>query len=335
MTVTPRRSTGTGRVLGSRGSRGFWGFWGSRGFRGFGGSRGRPGRFGALVIVIALAAFGAAAFAAGSGALQRSPAVPATVPAGAIDPHDFDAGLVISDYNFFNADAMTPGDVQAFLEDRSCSPRDSSPCLWEYRESTVSQPDQVAGHCAAYVGAPHERASTIISRVAEACEISPRVLLVLLQKEQSLLTAPNASGYLRATGYGCPDTADCNADYFGFFNQVYNAAWQFRQYTQEPDRAFQIGTVDVGYHPNAACGASPVLIENQATANLYNYTPYQPSPPTLDEAADACSAYGNLNFWSFYTQWFGDPQSERFPDFFSPCLNLVGGQPCRPGTVFG
>ena len=27
--------------------------------------------------------------------------------------------------------------------------------------------------------------------------------------------------------------------------------------------------------------------------------------------------------------------SERYPDFFEPCLNLVGGQPCRPGTLFG
>ena len=139
---------------------------------------------------------------------------------------------------------------------------------------------------------------------------------MLLQKEQSLLTRPTASGYERATGYGCPDTADCDQKYFGFFNQVYNAAWQFRQYTEEPDRASTaIGTVDVGYHPDAACGASPVEIRNQATANLYNYTPYQPSDATLadPDTGDACSAFGNLNFWRIWHRWFGDPRSSGCP----------------------
>ncbi|TFD54567.1 hypothetical protein E3T55_03895 [Cryobacterium frigoriphilum] len=320
MTLSPRRAPGR------RGpsSRGFWG------------TREKPRRLIAILVVAALVAFGAAAaFTAGSAALERSAAIPAVTPSDEIDPDDFDPGLIISDYNFYNADAMTASEVQTFLENRSCNPRDGSPCLWEYRESTQSEPAHGAGHCAAYVGQPHERASTIIARVSEACGISPRVLLVLLQKEQSLLTAPNESGYLRATGYGCPDTADCNADYFGFFNQVYNAAWQFRQYTQEPDRAFQVGTIDVGYFPDTACGSAPVKIVNQATANLYNYTPYQPSPQTLAGTADDCSTYGNLNFWSFYTQWFGEPDSARYPDFFDPCLNLVDGQPCRAGTLFG
>ncbi|MFC5929299.1 hypothetical protein D6T64_20310 [Cryobacterium melibiosiphilum] len=319
MSLTPRRAPGA-----RRGARGFWG------------TRKKPRRLLALLVVAAFVALGsAAALTAGSAALERSAAIPAVTPSSEIDAGDFDPGLIISDYNFYNAEAMTSDEVQAFLENRSCHPRDDSPCLWEYRESTVSQPAAGAGHCESYLGKPHERASTIISRVAEACGISPRVLLVLLQKEQSLLTAPNESGYLRATGYGCPDTADCNADYFGFFNQVYNAAWQFRQYTQEPDRAFQIGRIDVGYHPDADCGSSRVQIENQATANLYNYTPYQPSPETIEGADTDCSAYGNLNFWSFYSQWFGETDTERYPDFFEPCLNLVGGQPCRPGTLFG
>ena len=33
----------------------------------------------------------------------------------------------------------------------------------------------------------------------------------------------------------------------------------------------------IQYNPDAACGGSWVYIENQATASLYNYTPYQPN----------------------------------------------------------
>lgn len=253
------------------------------------------------------------------------------------EPARFDAGAIISDYNFFNPSAMTSGEIQDFLEARRCTPKDSSPCLWEYRESTTFQPDQGDGHCAPYAAARNEPASRIIARVAEACTISPKVLLVLLQKEQSLLTRPSASGYLRATGYGCPDTADCDAQYFGFFNQVYRAAWQFRQYSQEPERAYKIGTVDVGFNPDAECGAEPVRIRNQATANLYNYTPYQPNAALLARPGtdgDACSAYGNLNFWRFYTRWFGPTDTQPYPAYLDECLNLVGGQPCRPADFF-
>ncbi|MDJ0338515.1 hypothetical protein [Cryobacterium sp. PH31-O1] len=248
------------------------------------------------------------------------------------DPATFNPGLIISDYNFFNPDALTVVQIQDFLEQRSCRPSDGVPCLWEYRETTTSQPAQGAGHCLPYVGAENETAARIIAKIATACTISPEVLLVLLQKEQSLLTRPTASGYLRATGYGCPDTADCDDQYFGFFNQVYNAAWQFRQYTQEPDRAFQIGTVDVGFNPNAECGASAVAIRNQATANLYNYTPYQPNPVAIENAGDegdACSTYGNLNFWLFYTNWFGASTLEPFSVIFDDCLNFANGQGCR------
>lgn len=250
----------------------------------------------------------------------------------AVEPVAFNPGFIISDYNFFNPHAMTESDIQTFLDERACVPRDNSPCLSEYRETTISQPAHGAGHCAAYPGARAEPASRIIARVAEACTISPRVLLVLLQKEQSLLTRPSASGYLRATGYGCPDTADCNTKYFGFFNQVYKAAWQFRQYTQEPERSYKVGLVGVKFNPDAACGAGAVRIRNQATANLYNYTPYQPNDAALarpSEDGDGCSAHGNLNFWLFYNHWFGSADTERYPSFFAPCLNLVGGQPCR------
>ena len=284
----------------------------------------------ALATITALIAVGSGLALLGtSQQLGLAPRLPVEAIA---TPAEFDPGFIISDYNFFNPDAMTEREIQTFLEARACAPRDDSPCVSDYRENTFSQPARVEGHCDAYAGARNETASRIIAKVAEACIISPRVLLVLLQKEQSLLTRPNASGYLRATGYGCPDTADCDAKYFGFFNQVYNAAWQFRQYTQEPERTYKIGVVDVKLHPNAACGSTSVTIRNQATANLYNYTPYQPNEAAIahpTKEGDGCSAHGNLNFWHFYNRWFGSVDTMPYPWFFDQCLNFVGGQPCH------
>jgi len=53
-------------------------------------------------------------------------------------------------------------------------------------------------------------------------------------------------------------------------------------------------------------------LQNQATAGLYNYTPYQPNQAALNNlygSGDACSAYGNRNFWRIYIDWFGSPTS--------------------------
>ncbi|BDZ65927.1 hypothetical protein [Agromyces mangrovi Wang et al. 2018] len=246
------------------------------------------------------------------------------------DPDDFDPGLIVSDDSFYNADAMTATQVQHFFESRRCTPSDGVPCLADYREDTPDKAAEEDGHCDAYEGTRRELASTIIAKVAQACGVSPRALLVLLQKEQSLVTHPSAYGYDRATGYACPDGADCDTRYFGFFNQVYAAAWQFRQYTQYTERRYEVGANDVQFHPDPGCGAASVVIRNQATAGLYNYTPYQPNEATLDDpgSGDGCSAWGNFNFWRIWHRWFGDPLAERFDAFFPPCANLADGQAC-------
>ncbi|MEO6826608.1 MAG: hypothetical protein ABI255_02315 [Microbacteriaceae bacterium] len=243
----------------------------------------------------------------------------------------FDPGLIISDSNFFNYQSMTAAGIQGFLEDVPCVPREGVPCLSRYRQDTTTQPDAGPGHCSRYRGASNESAGRIIWRVAQACRISPRVLLVLLQKEQSLLTRPSASGYLHATGYGCPDSAECDRAYFGFFNQVYNAAWQFRQYTVDRQWHYRIGRIAIPYHPDQACGSSVVRIRNQATANLYNYTPYQPNRAAiaaLGSERPACGSYGNLNFFRIYSDWFGNPRSVVFGPWWPACLDFVDGKDC-------
>ncbi|HEY8589298.1 MAG TPA: hypothetical protein VIL55_07090 [Naasia sp.] len=248
------------------------------------------------------------------------------------DSGDFRPGLLVSDALFYDSGSVGVEDLQRFLRSRACLPVDDVPCLADYRESTPDKADVGPGHCAAYHGGTRQTAAQIFVGAGRACGIDPRVLVVLVQKEQSLVSRPSADGYTRATGYACPDTADCDTRYFGFFNQVYNAAWQFRQYTLHPDeRRFEVGTVDVPFSPDGACGSAPVEIRNQATANLYNYTPYQPNQAAIDDLygdGDGCSAYGNRNFWRIWTDWFGDPTSPRFPVWLGSCLRQEGGERC-------
>lgn len=246
------------------------------------------------------------ALALGAGLLVATP----PAPAQAAEASQFDPGNIISDAAFFDGRAMSESQVQSFLDSQVRTCATGSTCLKDYRQTTPSM--AADAYCGAIPGRTNETASSIIARVGSACDVSQRVLLVLLQKEQSLVTrtSPSRIHYDRATGFACPDTAPCDSSYGSFFYQVYYAARQFQRYAKHPGnyqhRAGQQNRVL--FHPNAACGSSTVLIANQATAGLYNYTPYQPNAAALANlygTGDACSAYGNRNFWRMYTDWFG------------------------------
>ncbi len=159
-----------------------------------------------------------------------------------------------------------------------------------------------------------QSAGTIIWQAAQDYHINPKVLLVMLQKEQSLLTDtfPWVGQFQKAMGYACPDTGACDPSYRGFYNQVRSAASQLRRYANHPDEYNYVAgtTNNIKYHPNAACGTKSVFIENQATASLYNYTPYTPNQAALNNlygTGDSCSSYGNRNFWRMFSDWFGAP----------------------------
>lgn len=278
-----------------------------------------------LVIVVALSTLTATTTAASHAAAERMSA-----PSSRAKPPPFDAGDIISDDSFYNADAMTQDGIQQWLLAMPCTPQDQSPCLAFFQQDTATRPEN--RNCAEYRGRRDETAAAIVFKVAQACGVNPRVLLVLVQKEQSLITRPSAYGYERATGYACPDTAPCDQKYYGFFNQLYSAAWQFREYSNPADHwRVRPGESKIAYAPDASCGASVVDIANQATADLYLYTPYQPDAYTRanpDGPAQHCSAFGNLDFFRLYNTWFGDSRASRFPAWWGPCLNNVGGIAC-------
>lgn len=247
-----------------------------------------------------------------------------TGPAVAAPVTDFEPGHLISDSIMYDTTTMSGDAVERFLADKGAACRPTAAgytCLKDYRESTPTRAADAL--CpGSYAGAAAESAGRIIAKAATACGINPQVLVVTLQKEQGLVTASGgrtAATYARALGFGCPDNSGgvCNPEYAGFANQVYSAAKQLKRYAANPQNyAYKAGRDNsVLFHPDRACGSSTVRIQNQATASLYNYTPYQPNAAALAAGSgtgDACSSYGNRNFHLFFTSWFGSPK-QRTP----------------------
>ena len=255
--------------------------------------------------------------------------------AQAVSASDWRAGRIIDDAIFFNNNSMSVQQIQDFLNakvpvcDRwnpttfSYAGKPYGPpytCLKEYQENPTTKENNIGRFNPD--GSPYNvpggwSAAQIIKDASSSYGINPQVLVVMLQKETAIVTDTWAAGwqYDRAMGYGCPDngpnnTANCNASYYGFYNQVGNAAWQLKRYTTNPNEYnFKAGvTRNILWQVGGVCGSSPVYLENAATAALYNYTPYQPNQAALNNlygTGDGCSAYGNRNFWRLFNDWFG------------------------------
>jgi hypothetical protein len=271
----------------------------------------------------------------------------------ALSGADFQAGRIIDDAVFFNPSSMTPLDIQTFLNSKvpACDTNGTQPyggttraaysaskgypapftCLKDYTQTVPTMPGDA--YCGGTVTAGSKSSAQIIYDVSQACGVSPKVLLILLQKEQGLVTDdwPWSVQFTKATGYACPDSAlgtdvdanqnGCYDEYEGFFKQIYYGARQYQKYVKQANLFnFRAGATSyVQYNPDdtttdgtPACGGTNVTIQNQATAGLYNYTPYQPNAAALNNlygTGDRCSAYGNRNFWRMYIDWFGSPNS--------------------------
>lgn len=182
----------------------------------------------------------------------------------------FQPGRIIPDSEFTDSKSMEVADVQSFLVRRGGT------------LGTLQVTD---------LNGVKKLTSEAIVEVARLYGINPAVILVTLQKEMSLLTwkTPTPRAYDYAMGYGCPDSGGCSGKAAGLYRQLDFATWQFRQYMDFPGRyTYRAGST-------YAIDSTSVLLENQATAALYNYTPH---------------LHGNENFYNFYTQWF----TRTFPD---------------------
>lgn len=272
-------------------------------------------------------------------------------PVKALSGSEFNASRIIDDFTFYSSQpTMSINEVQAFLNSKvpvcdtwgtqpyagttraaySASKGVSTPftCLKDYRENTNGRAVE-PGLCFGW-GGGNLSSAEIIHYVSLTCQINTKALLVLLQKEQALVADdwPWPVQYRSAMGYGCPDTAACETQYYGFFNQVYNAARQLKKYRLNPNSFnFAINRRSfVSYQANAPqCGGSYITMQSAATAALYNYTPYQPNAAALNNlygTGDSCSAYGNRNFWRLYREWFGSTYAND-SDISHPSGTLV------------
>ncbi len=241
---------------------------------------------------------------------------------------EFQAGRIIDDAIFTNKSSMSAGQIQDFLNSKvpTCDTNgqqnsefggpdlngDGRVQRWEWGKANYNQ---TTFPCLRdYKVGDGRSAAQVIYDTAQKYTINPQVLIVLLQKEQGLVTDtwPLDIQYRSATGYGCPDTAPCDAQYYGLVNQLDWAAKMFRSILDDSPywyTPYELGDNYIQYNPNAECGGTVVNIQNRSTQALYNYTPYQPNAEAIAApmgAVVSCGAYGNLNFYRYFTSWFGD-----------------------------
>lgn len=189
------------------------------------------------------------------------------VPIICIEPvHAFSPAFILTDQELFEYDSMNQLDIYSFLARKKSY-------LATYKPEGSS-----------------EYASFIIYDAAQKYRINPKVILTMLQKEQSLIENTFTPSQYRldwAMGYGMCDSCTRNTPgvekFVGFQNQVYMAAKRLREYYEYPYQFRYRG----GYM--SQIDGHDIMILNQATAALYNYTPH---------------LHGNQNFWKIWQRWF-------------------------------
>ncbi len=191
------------------------------------------------------------------------------LPAPSAHGVTFDPNNIISNEELFNSDGMTALQIQEFLQNRGSS---------------------LASYLTQDIDGQTKRASDIIWRSAQDSGLNPKAILVILQKEQSLIesSSPSQYNYDWATGYArcdsCGTTEARVVAYKGFTKQVDAAAKRTKYYTNNPwEFNFRAGLASI-------IDGTLVTPVNSATAALYNYTPH---------------LHGNFNFWKLWLRYFG------------------------------
>ncbi len=185
----------------------------------------------------------------------------------------FDPNYIISDDELTDSQAMDLNQIQAFLERGTLA--------------TYKAPDWEG---------KTRYAADILWRTAQSHSINPRFLLVLLQKEQSLVEAQNAKQkqYDWATGYAVCDSCSLSdgslARWQGFGKQVNSAAMQFTEGYMADIASTGITAGKYGPDIPVTIDGTTVIPENAATAAMYAYTPH---------------LHGNSNFVAIWDRWFG------------------------------
>jgi len=244
------------------------------------------------------------------------------VTASAAFAATFDPLYVISDDNMRAENSMSVAQIQAFLEtqpgvlkDLVARDYDKVITLSKKTNNLNITPDK---------GETPKAASRIIWEACQAWRISPKVMLTMLQKEQSLLTRTTlgSTTLARAVGAGCPGSLvypDTNPvatnRYPGFGNQIWHGARLLSSYgeTNPSFPSWSAGKRIQIYNPHFAAdwvyhksGNHYIAPKNLGTYKLYVYNPsIGAKPPFGDLSGQSCA--GNANFWKIYSKYFGSP----------------------------
>ena len=198
--------------------------------------------------------------------------------------------LIISDSTMRAYDSMSVAQIQAYLNTQP-GPLKTLVTADYDRTITIStsQPNINLTPDSDGVRKP---ASQIIWEACQQWKISPKVMLTMLQKEQSLLTRTSLTSttLARAIGAGCPNST--SNKYPGFGNQIWHGARLLDGYGEGKN-----GSTVPLWTPGLSNSYVPdgVHTATLATYKLYVYNP---------------SIAGNTNFYNIYLARFGDPTAQ-------------------------
>ncbi len=244
------------------------------------------------------------------------------VPAKAnVDP-GFDPNSIISDVEMLAWNSLSLSEIQNFL-----SQKNSYLATYQTMNAygSLKTAAEIIYEAAALnydcKDANLSEETTEIERQAKCkriTTISPKFLIVLIQKESSLIEDSNPSQQRLdyATGYGCFDGQACNPRWQGFGRQINSAALQFLAYMQYPSRyPYKAGQLYTFNNSRGTISTDPLLVApaNQATASLYNYTPHVFN--------------GNYNVWRLYKRYFPEGSVELIAKYPNGSLLQVKGEP--------
>ena len=229
-----------------------------------------------------------------------------------VDPN-FDPNFIISDEEMMSWNSMSLSEIQLFLEQKN-SYLASYQTLNAYGTLKTAAEiiyDAAAANyrCPDHVDLSENPGEEMIKLLCDKITtVNPKFLMILIQKESSLIENPDPSQKRldEATGYGCPDSGGCNPRWKGFGKQVNSAALQFLAYMEKPNRyPYRQGQAYIFNNDRGTIYNQPLMVTpaNRATAALYNYTPHVFN--------------GNYNVWRLYQRYFPEgvvTQIARYPD---------------------
>lgn len=275
----------------------------------------------------------------------------------------FDPNNLISDQRFVDMGTLGGGaeGIQKFLETQGSVLANISPdFLVKLREpgdtdlkSRLPDPRPNLGRL--------RTAAELIYDSATAAGLNPQVILVTLQKEQTLVNGKSFSGgdlqraLDRAVGFGCPDEGGCSDLFLGFYHQLFgNFDSAGNRYIGMPAslvRSFnyEVSGTRVGRGPmvdevnNVYGNGNRVRTSRKSDTITLENTQGPPNNAALTQAVTlsnfattALYRYtphvynGNYNFWRFFNKWFKYANNTLIQSATDPKIYIVDNGLRRP-----